>query len=47
MTCWQDVLSSGDPARGLNGTLAHFSLPAPSRPDDTPKKLVNENLDLS
>jgi hypothetical protein len=47
MTCWQDVLSFSDPARGLNGTLAHFSRPALSWPDDTPKKLVNENLDLS
>jgi hypothetical protein len=40
-------ISFSDPARGLNGTLAHFSLPVLSQPGDTPKKLVNENLDPS
>jgi hypothetical protein len=43
----QDVLSFRDPARGLNGTLTHFSLPASPGQDDTPKKLVDENLDPS
>ena len=36
---WQDFLCFSHPAKALNRTIAHFDLPTPYRPGDTPRKL--------